>query len=1024
MVAQDALSALRSALADRYAVERELGRGGMATVYLAHDIKHGRQVALKVLRPTLGHIAGDQRFLREIQLTARLQHPHILPLHDSGELDGALYYVMPFVEGESLRDRLKRERRMAVEQALRIAREVAGALAYAHARGIVHRDIKPENILLSDGHAVVADFGIARAVSAAGGDSLTMTGAVVGTLAYASPEQLLGDRDVDGRSDVYSLGCVLYEMLAGEPPFAGRDGSVETWRRFTEGPPSVHTLRPDVPTPVEEALRKALGRWPEERFPTVDEFAEALSAGATEPSVGMPRLPTSASLQQPPRLPVPLTSFIGREREVQTVLTLLQRESVRLLTLHGPGGVGKTRLALEVAAQSAPLFPEGVYFVALTEARDVDTLRARVAHAAGLRGGAAGSPDALRDHLRGRRALLVLDNFEQLVDVAPELSGLLADSPSLKALVTSQVILRVYGEHEVPVEPLDVPAPHHAPRASTAMQSSAVRLFVDRAVAARPDFRLDDENAPAVVEICSRLDGVPLAIELAAARVKTAPPQALLPKLRRALDVLTGGARDLPARQRTMRGAIAWCHDLLTPEERALFRRLAVFAGGATADAAAAVCASAEGGGAVEDALASLADHSLVRHRSDPSGDARYLMLRPIHVFATEALDAAGEHDDAADRHAAFFSALAREAEPHVMRGDEDWFDRLEAEHDNLRATLDRLTARGEIDDALGMAVALWRFWDARSYAREGLDRLRGLLDAAAGVPVKLHLAALYAAGVLADTCCEYALGRRLFENHVALTAELGDPRATAVASNNLAILLLRQGDIDGAIPLFEMAVTSVREVGNLQAAGLGTANIGNAERQRRNFAAARARYEEALRIFTEIGDRVNVAWSLSHLGDLARDEGDGAAAEERYRESLAKFATLQHRRGMGVVLTDLGELALAAGNLEEARARLEEALINVAEVGDQRAMIRVFEALAGAAAAGGAAERALRLAGAVAGLRDRLGASLSAAERDRLERRVMPAIERLPADAGESAWREGTAMSMDEVVRYATAPD
>ena len=284
---------LAAALAGRYTIERELGAGGMATVYLAQDLKHNRKVALKVLRPELAAALGHERFLREITTTANLRHPHILPLYDSGEADGFLFYVMPLVEGESLRDRLDREKQLSIDDALGIAREVADALGYAHERGVIHRDIKPENILLERGHAAVADFGIARALDTAGGDKLTQTGMAIGTPSYMSPEQSSGDAELDGRSDLYSLGCVLYEMLAGEPPYTGPSAQAIIAKRLTEPVPRVSTLRETVTPALEHALGRVLAKAPADRFRTAEEFVRAFteSPGAGRTRARWPALP-------------------------------------------------------------------------------------------------------------------------------------------------------------------------------------------------------------------------------------------------------------------------------------------------------------------------------------------------------------------------------------------------------------------------------------------------------------------------------------------------------------------------------------------------------------------------------------------------------------------------------------------------------------------------------------------------------------------------------------------------------------
>ena len=295
----DSIAQLTAALSAHYAVERELGAGGMATVYLARDLKHNRYVAIKVLRPELAAILGGERFLKEIRLTANLQHPHILPLHDSGEADGLVYYVMPFVEGESLRDRLKREKQLPVEDAIRLAREVASALDYAHRHGVVHRDIKPENVLLHDGQALVADFGIALAVSTAGGERMTETGLSVGTPHYMSPEQAMGDREITPRSDVYALGCVTYEMLLGEPPFTGPSAQAIIARVVTEEPRSLIVQRKTIPPHVEDAVHVALAKLPADRFATAAEFATAL-LGPSQPRAGT-TASRAAAIQAPRR---------------------------------------------------------------------------------------------------------------------------------------------------------------------------------------------------------------------------------------------------------------------------------------------------------------------------------------------------------------------------------------------------------------------------------------------------------------------------------------------------------------------------------------------------------------------------------------------------------------------------------------------------------------------------------------------------------------------------------------------------
>jgi tetratricopeptide (TPR) repeat protein len=357
-----------------------------------------------------------------------------------------------------------------------------------------------------------------------------------------------------------------------------------------------------------------------------------------------------------------------------------------------------------------------------------------------------------------------------------------------------------------------------------------------------------------------------------------------------------------------------------------------------------------------------------------------------------------------------------------VARGNEEWLDRLETDHDNLRLAVTHLLERARIADALRTCTALWRFWDVRSFAREGLDLLRAASDAATDeVSAPLRLTALFCAGVLADSCSDLEQARHFFERHLALTTEQGEPAAIGIANSNVGIIKMRLGNVADAIPLLEAAVHAMRDVKNPQALAMALANVGNAERVRRNFDAARARYAEAKEIFERIGDRVNVGWSMSHLGDLARDEGKVDEARASYRESVDIFGSLRHKRGLTSVLTDLGELLATQGMTLDARGCLEEALVQVADVGDQRAMLRVFEVFAMIASAQQEDDRAVRIAGAVAGLRDHLGAPLSAADRQRLQDRIASSLVRMEAASRDRAWRDGVAMSIEEVITYVT---
>ena len=990
-----------------FRIDAAIGRGGMGVVYQATQLSLERRVAVKVIAP---EFAADprfqERFVREARLAASLEHPHLLPVYEAGEQDGVVFLAMKLVEGVSLAELLEREGRLEASRAVGLVAQLASALEVAHTAGLVHRDVKPGNVLVTRTggaeHAFLCDFGLSRRV--VDDASLTRPEGFVGSAAYAAPEQIRGEA-VDGRADVYALGCVLFESLTGRRPFERDDELAAMWAHMHEPPPRPSAIDPTLQS-FDAIVARALAKEPAERASSSDfERLPVGDSGATDRNravvasvAAQGRLPVAATptptVVATSNLPTPPTGFIGRERELAAVVGLLSRDDVRLASLTGPGGTGKTRLAVQAARQVREAFPAGVFWVPLAPLRDPVLVPSTMSQALGLQEQPGWEPvDALCERLAGKRLLVLLDNAEHLLpDLARTVSQVHAVAgPTV--LVTSRERLNIAGEHVYAVPELDA--------------EDAVELFLTRAAAAGVLL----ERAAIVDELCARLERLPLALELAAARTVLFTPEQLLDRLSQRLDLLKGG-RDTDPRQQTLHATIEWSYELLDAEEQRLFRALSVFAGGCTYEAAERVA------GATPDTLQSLLEKSLLRRR-DTAPVPRYLMLETTREYAQMRLrDDPAEAEAVLDAFLGWLDDLVGEVDEDWIERDQlEWFTTLEVERANFMHGVTACRSRGRSDRGLRLVVAADQFIDARGpYAAflELLERLRS------GDPTLECLALLLRMRLL------LRMGR-----HAEVEA-VAEASAASMAGNPIAegrLLSLRsfntlyEGDAERATALADKAVALTRLVNDRR--GLADALISKAvaashvmvgSRTQGDFSLSLTHLRESLGLSESLGDRRTAEIARLNMAIVLLSARKPHEACQLLHTTLANVRPIADPFLLSAALDNLAIGLAAVGDPDAARLALREALeLELAQVEDSL-RIEGLLLLAIGAASVGAPERAITLWGAGARLSDAagyvVGPELQVYVTDRLEQlRSRPDFEH--------HWEHGRSLSADAALEF-----
>ncbi len=957
-----------------YKILDRLGKGGMGEVYVAEDTKLKRKVAFKILPEAMSHDPERlDRFHREAETIAALNHPNVVTIFSVEQSNDIHFLTMELVEGKTL-DHLIVPEGLDFGTFLNIAIPIAAALDAAHKKGIVHRDLKPTNIMMSDdGRIKVLDFGLAKwmnrpnvaNLSEAETGAHTRDGIVLGTVPYMSPEQASGAA-VDSRSDIFSFGTVLYQLASGDLPFKGPSSAHILAEILRTNPPQLQTDSPKLNQIIQRCLEKNAAQ----RYSSMSQLLADLTALKT----------TGAIAEQHPKhnLPIAVTKFVGRERELSELTELVSAH--RLITITGAGGSGKTRLAIETAIRNINKFSGGVWQIDLAPVTSEWVLKSMVSALDVKEQADQSLLHSLADHLKDRHVLLIVDNCEHvLAEVANAIETILHNTPHVRILATSREALNLGGEFIWTVPPLSLPSTRGAITVEGAINCDAVKLFVDRATARDSRFALTDANVESIVSICTRLDGIPLAIELAAARVKVMSAAEIRKRLDDCFRLLTVGTRGSLPRHQTLRAAVDWSYDLLITEEQLLFRRLAVFRGGFDLDAIENVCGNPPlEGDEILDHLTRLVDKSLVLSDRSASDLVRYRILEPLRQYGMEKLTESGEGESIEINRLHHYTAVAERAYQERIEKEAAWMEHLERDHDNLRAAL---VWSSDHDPAasLKLAGALGWFWVLHSHFSEGRRWLRHVL-AGEHTSTRETARALCAASALAAFQGDY-MEQEPAEEGLATWRKLDDKREITLALDSIGWHLLLAGNKDAGMKAFEEALQISQELGDERL--INRVSLGICQVLVTEFDVERAEplAQKCLPIALQFDDPRDIHFAHHFLADCALIRGDVNTSLKKYADSL--------------------RAAVRLGDRFEICFEIEGIAMSVAGLGNDL--------------------KAMRLQGAVDAEHESLRSVVNIPFWDQLkERYLAPAEKRLGSDAVAAEKRIGRSMGFEVAIEYA----